>query len=535
MIDPLEYPEVVFGICSPIGVDNRLITEIISAEMRYYNYEYHKIKITDIMKDIKVKGAELKERPFDERYDTYIKYANKIRELFGLPSSLAVLSCIAIKSKRREINEKSGREANSYLERMCYIVDQLKRPEEVSLLRQIYGRLFILISVTSDDARRLQVVSNRIAADLGDGRPTEEDISSARLLMARDQDEGEVTSGQRLRDAFALADLFVDIDNRESAQNSVGRFLKGFFGSNAISPTRDEYGMYTAKGAALRSMDLSRQVGAAIFSVDGEVVTQGCNEVPKAGGGTYWSGDSSDFRDYVLGRDENERIKRSLLVDVVRVLGKGGYLKEDKGSDKSLIERVVDESYVKGSPIRNMQLMDILEFGRIIHAEMSAICDAARLGRSIKDGILYCTTFPCHICSKHIVASGIRRVVYIEPYPKSYAINLHSDSISVQGDCESKKVIYSPFIGISPYRYREIFERGKRKGESGEFMDWSGGEIRPIVKYNIANWLANEVSVIKYFGEIAEELALKGAIEYEMDTGELGNDTGSVPEMTDET
>ncbi|MDN3612645.1 hypothetical protein QWZ16_23945 [Vibrio ostreicida] len=26
--------------------------------------------------------------------------------------------------------------------------------------------------------------------------------------------------------------------------------------------------------------------------------------------------------------------------------------------------------------------------------------------------------FPCHNCAKHIVASGIKRVVYVEPYPK---------------------------------------------------------------------------------------------------------------------
>ena len=399
MIDPLDFPEIVFGICSPIGVDNRIITEIISAEMRYYNYSSHKIKITDKMKDIKVVGMELKERPITDKYDTYIKYANKIRELFGIPSALSALSCVAIRNKRREINLSMGKDAKSYLEKTCYIIDQLKRPEEVSLLRQVYGRLFILISVYSDESRRLQAVSNRIAADLGDGRPTEEDLSSARILMARDQEEGEVTSGQRLRDAFALADIFVDIDGREGAQNAVGRFLRGFFGSNAISPTRDEYGMYAAKGAALRSMDLSRQVGAAIFTADGEVITQGCNEVPKAGGGTYWSGDQNDFRDYVQGKDENERIKRSLLIDVVKALWRGGFLKGEDGDERALIERVVDESYVKGSPIRDAQLMDLLEFGRIIHAEMSAICDAARVGRSVKDAVLYCTTFPCHICS----------------------------------------------------------------------------------------------------------------------------------------
>lgn len=56
-----------------------------------------------------------------------------------------------------------------------------------------------------------------------------------------------------------------------------------------------------------------------------------------------------------------------------------------------------------------------------MHAEMFAITDAARRGLSVRDATLYCTTFPCHMCARHIIASGIRKVVYIEPYPKSMA------------------------------------------------------------------------------------------------------------------
>ena len=69
--------------------------------------------------------------------------------------------------------------------------------------------------------------------------------------------------------------------------------------------------------------------------------------------------------------------------------------------------------------------MDLIEFSRTVHAEMAAIVDAARRGVSVQDCNLYTTTFPCHECAKHIVAAGIRRVVYIEPYPKSQALSLH--------------------------------------------------------------------------------------------------------------
>jgi deoxycytidylate deaminase len=87
---------------------------------------------------------------------------------------------------------------------------------------------------------------------------------------------------------------------------------------------------------------------------------------------------------------------------------------------------------MKRKEISDSQFMDALEYGRIVHAEMSAISDAARNGRAIKDTVLYSTTFPCHMCAKHIVAAGIAKVIFLEPYPKSLASDLHSDSIEIE-------------------------------------------------------------------------------------------------------
>jgi len=127
--------------------------------------------------------------------------------------------------------------------------------------------------------------------------------------------------------------------------------------------------------------------------------------------------------------------------------------------------------------------MDLLEFGRIIHAEMSAITDAARLGIEIKNSTLYCTTFPCHICAKHIVAAGLDKVVFLEPYPKSYARELHSDSIEIEGSEETSKVKFIPFMGISPLRYRDFFEKGRRKDKgTGKIIRWARGIGVPIVE-----------------------------------------------------
>lgn len=63
-----------------------------------------------------------------------------------------------------------------------------------------------------------------------------------------------------------------------------------------------------------------------------------------------------------------------------------------------------------------------------IHAEQNAIIQAARLGISIDGATIYCTHQPCSICAKMIINSGIRRVVYCEPYPDEFARSVFADA-----------------------------------------------------------------------------------------------------------
>ena len=62
--------------------------------------------------------------------------------------------------------------------------------------------------------------------------------------------------------------------------------------------------------------------------------------------------------------------------------------------------------------------MDALEYGRIVHAENVGDLGCSEAWAIVKDGILFCTTFPCHMCAKHIIASGIGKAIFLEPYQK---------------------------------------------------------------------------------------------------------------------
>jgi hypothetical protein len=137
---------------------------------------------------------------------------------------------------------------------------------------------------------------------------------------------------------------------------------------------------------------------------------------------------------------------------------------------------------------------------------MSAICDASRTGVPVSDCTLYCTAFPCHLCAKHIVASGIKRVVYLEPYPKSYAADLHGDSIEVDPSGPTEKVFFEAFIGISPYRYRDLFEKGKRKYGSGVAQKWHEGSMRPMIEVYYPSYFKGEAAAVGLLKERLEKL-----------------------------
>lgn len=132
------------------------------------------------------------------------------------------------------------------------------------------------------------------------------------------------------------------------------------------------------------------------------------------------------------------------------------------------------------SVMLSTRLGDLTEFGRAMHAEMSAILDAARNGRAVVGTSLYVTTFPCHNCARHIVGAGIRNCVFLAPYVKSQAAMLHSDALEVaKGAQDVAKVTFEPFVGVAPRRYAEFFTWPRRKEDDGTLWTWDAKTATP--------------------------------------------------------
>ena len=61
------------------------------------------------------------------------------------------------------------------------------------------------------------------------------------------------------------------------------------------------------------------------------------------------------------------------------------------------------------------------EVCRAICAEQLAITEAARNGIELDGSTIYVTSHPCYICSKMLVSSGIKEIVYDKEYPDELA------------------------------------------------------------------------------------------------------------------
>lgn len=498
-IKPTDFPELVFGLIGPAGTDLKLVFKLLRQELQRYGYRVPKeeIRLSKLIEEFTKKT--IRSRHEDERINELMSLGTEVRATCERGDSVALLGLLAI-SRIRDQEFKGDHVRNAY------VIHSLKRPEEVETFRAVYGRGFYAISVFSPREARVEALANRI----GKSRPLETSgfREKAERLIERDELEEGTQLGQKVRDAFPLADLFIDTRNRNQLESNIKRFIELILGHPYHTPTKDEYGMFHAKAAALRSADLGRQVGAVISTKEGDIVAVGCNDVPKAGGGLYWTGDISDARDFQRGGDTSVEHREYLIAELLGRLNQHGWLAEKFKSDSGnqLAELLLlgkDKNLLKGT-----QLLNLLEFGRSVHAEMAALMDAARRGISVKTGTLYTTTFPCHLCAKHIIAAGIERVIYIEPYPKSKAKDFYSDSISADPIQHTQGLVsLESFVGIAPRQYLELFEMRDpncRKTETGKVVDWSAHNIQPKIKRQMNTYLllekhimANQIQTMK--------------------------------------
>lgn len=468
--------ELVVGIVGRMGVDTKRVCDWVSEALHVLRYQSQRIKITDYFTMHHIPDIDLRDETVEDRYHSYISACNSMREKSGRNDFFVSFAIQSIIEARKAItgDETGLRPAR----RTAYVIDQLKRPEEADSLRAVYGQQFILISCHMPAATRKHTLARKIAERHSSAPKAAEWQEAAVKLISRDEREAGIRFGQRVSDVFPKADVIIDAHQEDHAERTLKRFFQALFGNFHVSPTRGEFLQNIAFNVSLTSCDTARQVGAVI-SRDGEILATGFNEAPKAFGGTYWPDEGEDARDVTIGRDVNTVRKRQMVADIVRLLRDNHFLSDSEVPDHEIEPKFIDAD---SAPLKKSQIMDTLEYGRAVHAEMAALSTAARNGISTGHAQLHCTTFPCHNCAKHIVASGVRTVYYLEPYSKSFTDELYPDSIAIdEPELRCDSVNFQQFVGITPNRFRELFAKSKLKDDRGMVKAWDPATSQPLL------------------------------------------------------
>lgn len=503
--------EFIFAVVGHIGAGVSTIAKALKTELAKQTFQVELLKSKDVI--TKWAKAQRKDVPEPTKRITYITALQDLGDEMRRADQAAVANALirtirTVRAEKQNVQITKNEPIEPDGKPRAYILDSIRHPMEVQLLRQVYQHAFTLVGVVCNEDRRIE----RLTAKLEDGGR-----EKAIALMRRDADAPE-KYGQRVADAFHLADYF--IDNSENRLNEgqtanlewtvadkLARLVRIIMRKEVVRPSSHETAMHVAYGAQVRSACMSRQVGAAILDRNGNVLATGTNEVPRAGGGVYGgtfeeqpkagehrciyrqlkNDDGSPITPYCSNTIEQGTIISEVATSVISadlVADRTDLTPEQKKAFKEILA-TCDTSIRK--LLSKSRIAALLEFSRALHAEMDALLSAGREGKSTQGARMYVTTYPCHYCARHIVGAGIDEVQYIEPYPKSKALQLHKDSISEsppkwQPPSEGgTRVLFHPFTGVAPRMYARAFlkDRELKDKQTGllhiQEAEWGSG------------------------------------------------------------
>jgi deoxycytidylate deaminase len=481
--------ELTIGLVTAVRTETSLVTDLLRECLGRAGYDVFTVKISKDVIPLLV-GVPVANNDHFARIGSLMDAGNEARAKADDDSVLALGATTRIFAKREKNEDESGQA----LCKTAVIIDSLKRPEEVETLRRVYPSGFILMGIHEEESRRLLYLT----ASLGMTK------ANALKLIERDSEESKVEHGQRVNKTFHLADFFVRIsESHDRLRFDIKRIVELWFGNPFITPTFDEHAMFMAFAAGLRSADLSRQVGAVVTQEDMQILATGANDCPRAGGGLYWPmrqknggiDDMPNGRDYTRLDGDSNRAEQNRIIEQIVTEGKS--TEYDLDSDK--LRRLLEKSRIR----------ELTEYGRVVHAEMEAMLSCARCGASTVGATPYCTTFPCHNCAKHIIAAGMKRVVYVEPYSKSKTREFHDDSIATGKQGEVGNLVeFSPFVGIGPRRFFDLFSMQlgstyplvRKDNNSGKRVEWHIESAQLRIQMNPVSYLDLEAQACAMFG-----------------------------------
>ena len=457
----VDASKVILGFTGPIGSGCTYISEMIP-EVTKKIYKYYRLSsvIRDMLKD---------EGYNDPSIEQLQNKGNELRKANG--------NGFLIRALLHKIDEEWTAEYYGI------VIDGIKNEDEVNVLRQWPN--FLLFSVQAERELRCSRLTK-------DGKMTKGAFWEA---DRRDERE-EFAFGQQVKRCNYLSDVIIMNDKEIAAASKSERmdFVQGIYEkyirlvenlrdgmvSPEVSPDISELCMTIAYALSKSSSCLKRKVGALIVDVDQvangteysgtkhlempNIVSCGYNEVPL---GSYKCVFHPEYqmccRDY-LQEQYAGKLKHcpncGQKIELSDVCSNPAckkeytrFIKTCRGCGKEVESRYecpkcktsVFDTYIPGSRESPGKLLDMC---RALHAEEITLLNLGKHSRKSSDNlILYITTQPCNLCSNKIVAAGIKKVVFDEPYPMREALDILA----------SGKVQLQRFQGIKSTAYFRLY------------------------------------------------------------------------------
>ena len=333
------------------------------------------------------------------------------------------------------------------------VIDAFRNPFEAMYFKERYAA-FYLFSINAEQrhvedrlARGLKMSIDQIKQQDDKENPSDT-VDSAKNFVS-----------QNIKACIQKSDIHIANNgmygnsNYHELYGQIIKYISLIQHPGLITPSLDEKMMQVAHTAKLNSACLSRQVGASITNQYGSLKAIGWNSV-------------ADGQTPCLLRSKDELLKGTIS-NSFSLYEKGKKFNEaitefyPKIKNEDLIGR--NQSFCF-SEIHNKQIMKEKNQNtkdckcdknqvhtRSLHAEENAFLQISKYGgEGIKDGTLYSTASPCELCSKKAYQLGIKRIVYIDPYPGTA-----QEQILLSGLYPPKVKLFKGAIGSA---YNKLYE-----------------------------------------------------------------------------
>lgn len=223
-----------------------------------------------------------------------------------------------------------------------------------------------------------------------------------------------------------------------------------------VTPTHEERCMQIAYNSKFNSGCISRQVGAVITDENNTIRSVGWNDVPKGSipcnlrtleeiimpKKVLTSKDKS-YSEYELNQ-KNETYNNG-----------GNFSLNSKELFTKHVRKTsrigLNYSFCFKSLHNKYELNDNQVHTRSLHAEENAMLQVSKFGgQPLQNGTLYTTASPCELCAKKAYQLGMKKIIYIDPYP-----GISMQHILKNGYNQPLLKMFSGIIGRS---YNKLFE-----------------------------------------------------------------------------